>query len=365
MRVLWISDFRPLNPSGATSQAILCGKGLKDTGVDVIFCQTPPLNIRGEKYIESETEGVRLLYPIKNTIDTVRDVDPDVILIQCYTEHLLAELGNITREYPTALRVGINIHELILTPGYSKTIPKVIMFMRSVDHLIAASENTKNVLEGLGCRGEDISVIHTAVDLSRFQISSCTDPTIAVLGRVFPVKNHLTLIEAVKLVRKDFPHIELAIVGEGRLVKIYQDLINQLLLASQVKITGYMSDLNWLFREVSIFALPSFSENMPMAVLEAYASGIPCIISDSGWGNTFKVAMKAKPDNPREWADCILRLLTDRELYMEIRNRQLEEVKDFTIDKIVSKYISLFERLTELKKYKVKKFSPRRIEKLK
>jgi len=359
MRVLWVSDFRTGVSSGATSQAELCGIALKEKGVDVIFCQTPPLTIRGKKYVESETKEVPLLYPVGNMMDTVRKVDPDVVMLHCFTDALLQELPDIVRAYPTAVRVGINVLELLVTPGYAKKIAQVIAFMQSVDYIIAASENTKNVCEGLGCRSEDITVIHTGIDPSKFEVANCKDPTIAILGRIFPVKNHLTLLQAIKLIRKDFPQVELAIAGAGRLNQMYQELIDLLLLSSQVKITGHMGDLQWLFREVSIFALPSISENMPAAVLEAYASGIPCVLSASGWGDTFQAALKASHDNPREWADQLLNLLTDRKFYLKVRKSQFKELRSFTMDKLAVKYIEIFDALAELKKYKVHDLNPR------
>jgi glycosyltransferase involved in cell wall biosynthesis len=359
MHVLWVSDFRTGVASGATSQAELCGIALKKSGVDVTFCQTPPLAIRGEKYVKTETKGVPLLYPARNMMDTVREVDPDVVMLHCFTDQLLTELPDLVRAYPTAVRVGINILELLVTPGYPRIIPQTISFMQMADHIVAASENTRHACEGLGCRSEDITVIHTAIDPKQFKVSNCTDPTIAVLGRVFPVKNHLTLLQAVKLIRKDFPKVELAISGEGRLTSMYQQLISLLLLDTQVKITGYMDDLSWLFREVSISALPSISENMPACVLESYASGIPCVLSDCGWGDTFQAALKAKHDSPREWADQLLRLLKDRKFYLKIRDRQFDELRKFTVEQMIPKYITLFQKLCELNKYKVKKTNPR------
>lgn len=363
LRLLWVSDFRKGVASGATSQAELCGISLKQKGVDVTFCQTPPLIIRGKKYVESETKGVPLLYPVMNIMDSVRKVDPDVIMLHCFTDQLLSEMPDIVRGYPTVIRVGINVVELLVTGGYPKKIPKIVSFMQAVDHIIAASENTKNICEGLGCRSEDITVIHTGIDPSKFEVADCKDPTIAILGRIFPVKNHLTLLQAIKLVRKQFPAVELAITGSGQLTNIYEALIKLLLLSSHVKITGYMSDLKRLFREVSIFALPSFSENMPVSVLEAYASGVPCILSDSGWGDTFKAALKARPDNPKEWAEQLLKLLTDRDFYLEVRKQQMEELKQFTMDVVTQKYLKCFKKLSKLSKFKVKQFNPKRKQK--
>lgn len=360
MHITWVSDFRKGTASGATSQAILCGKALKEAGLNVTFVNTTPVAMRTEdRYIKSEISGVPLLYPVKNLKNTLRKENPDVVLLHCFSEDVLRELNDITREFPTIVRVGINVLELLVTPGYAKKIPQAIHFMRSADHIVAASENTRHICEGLGCRPEDITVIHTAVDPTQFKVTKCQDPTLAILGRVFQVKNHLTLLEAVKLVRKDFPDVELAITGSGRLANLYSELIPNLLLAPRVKATGFMNDLEWLFREVSILALPSLSENMPFCVLEAYASGVPCVLSDSGWGDTFQAALKAKHDNPREWADQLLKLLTDRKFYLKVRKRQFKELQKFTVDKMVPKYLELFEKMMELNKYKVKRFSSR------
>jgi len=257
---------------------------------------------------------------------------------------LVGEVERISREYVFIPRVEINLLELLMSEPYQKAIPDVIKYLTSADHLIACSEAGKKVLQSIGCK--DITVIPTGIDPNMFKLSHCQEPAIGCLGRIMPVKNHLTLIQAFKLLRKDIPDSELIIVGGGNLVPVYAKIVELLGLQGQVGIFGYIESLDIFFNEIRVFVLPSFSEYLPQSVLEAYASGVPCVVSDAGWGDNFEAALKARPDCPWEWAEKLKLLLTDEELWRQVREKQLKELKEkFDINLIVEQYIELFKKL--------------------
>jgi len=283
MRLIWLSDFRSTQFSELTYQSLLWCRKLREKGMEPVLCNIMPLDIRSRP-IESKFMDMRLVYPVGDILSTVQKVDPDVVLIYgAMGAHLHIELADITREYPTCYYAMLDPLELLLNSKLTGDLPRAIDFMQKVDYIVAPSEVMEHRLRSYGCM--DISTIPPSVDPSQYGPTECADPTICILAKTSPVRNHLTLIEAISLVREEVPEVELAIVpwremlgGNADLPQIYYEVLQRLGLTPQVKFTGEIHPKD-LFREVSILADPSFSSVSPSAVLQAYLHGVPCVLS--------------------------------------------------------------------------------------
>jgi len=306
-----------------------------------------------DPFIDSELDdGLRIIYPVKNIARAVESIDPDIVVFHTIHQGLVNDLARIKGNYPVLARVGINTTELLLMEAYQITVPPIVAFLRAVDHLICASKNTVNQMKGFGVPEDRLTYIPTVVDPTKFEKSTCSDPTILIMGRISTVKNHLTLIQAYKLVKDVIPDAELAIAGQGGTLKQVLDAVMKEMALTDYKFVGYIKDLNHLFGEVAVLVLPSISENLPQSVVEAYAAGIPCVIADCGWGDSFEACLKAHHDDPRAIADHIIRLITDRDFWLEIRNAQLKELEQkFDLQKALDEYERLFIKYSEMETY--------------
>lgn len=98
------------------------------------------------------------------------------------------------------------------------------------------------------------------------------------VGELIKRKNQDVLIEAMrKLGRKD---VIFLVAGDGERKNILKEKIDELGLQNQVKMLGFRSDIPELLKVVDCFVLPSFQEGLPGALMEAVASGLPCIASN-------------------------------------------------------------------------------------
>jgi glycosyltransferase involved in cell wall biosynthesis len=108
-------------------------------------------------------------------------------------------------------------------------------------------------------------------------------PTVLYLSRLDPKKNVESLLRALCLVLKESPATELVIAGSGddRYVAALKQLASDLGISAAVKWAGYVSGdaKAALLRDADLFALPSYSENFGIAVAEALAAGLPCVVS--------------------------------------------------------------------------------------
>jgi glycosyltransferase involved in cell wall biosynthesis len=101
------------------------------------------------------------------------------------------------------------------------------------------------------------------------------------VGRFEPVKNHNFLLDAFKSIADLHPAALLLLVGDGPEKGNIQTRANELGIAKRVIFAGARDDVpEILLQATDMFVFPSTTEGLPMAVVEAQAAGIPCLISD-------------------------------------------------------------------------------------
>jgi glycosyltransferase involved in cell wall biosynthesis len=146
----------------------------------------------------------------------------------------------------------------------------------------------KEMQQALGADWWRQTVIPNGIDPSRFTaIERRPDrpPTIAFIGRVTPIKDVKTFIEAAQNVRKHYPDLRALVLGptdeDPDYARECVELVESLDLQDTVEFTG-MVDIKDYFGEVDIVVLTSLSEAQPLIILEAGAAGIPCVTTDVG-----------------------------------------------------------------------------------
>ena len=98
------------------------------------------------------------------------------------------------------------------------------------------------------------------------------------VGRLDKNKNNSTLIKAVALCNK--PSVHLVICGDGEEKDALLNLARELRIESQIHILGNRSDMKELYAMADIFVMASYREGLSRSIMEAMASGLPCIVSD-------------------------------------------------------------------------------------
>ena len=162
-----------------------------------------------------------------------------------------------------------------------------------VDSIIGVSSQIENRYKAKGqvssvtCIRNGIDLEGKAVQSDRWRmrkdlgIDSATC-LIGTVGRLTPVKGIPYLLEAVTILVRQGAKVKILVVGEGG---IRQDLIAQthsLRIADNVVFLGHREDTDVLLQAMDIFALPSLSEGIPMALLEAMAASRPIVASRVG-----------------------------------------------------------------------------------
>lgn len=143
------------------------------------------------------------------------------------------------------------------------------------------------VLACPGVAAERVRLIPNGIDHAFWAgIEPCPgDPPLLVfVGRLLPVKGVDVLLEALARVRLELPGTRLAIVGEGDSGDTLRRQVGSLGLGDSVDFTGHLDRmaLRELLGRAAAFVLPSRSEGLPLALLEAMAAGLPAVASAVG-----------------------------------------------------------------------------------
>lgn len=125
--------------------------------------------------------------------------------------------------------------------------------------------------------GVDIDEVREA---QKADVDGGNDFVVGFIGRLVPLKNVETLLNAMQLVQSWRPQVRLKIVGAGPERVVLEQRAKDLGIGNQVDFLGFRDDAVALLKTFNLFVLPSLSEGIPRCVMEAMAAGVPVVASD-------------------------------------------------------------------------------------
>ena len=168
----------------------------------------------------------------------------------------------------------------------------ITMFLPSVK--IAPSSDSADFMFGnKSIEKGNAHILHNGIDFDQYQFSKEKRASIREefgigdelivghIGRFSEQKNHVFLISVFNEIKKQIPNAKLMLVGKGEKMDVIQKLVAENRLEQSVIFTGVRSDVPELLSAMDVFVFPSFHEGLPNTVIEAQASGLYCIISDT------------------------------------------------------------------------------------
>jgi glycosyltransferase involved in cell wall biosynthesis len=152
--------------------------------------------------------------------------------------------------------------------------------------IIAVSQALAEGAASVGISQDKIQVIPTGIDIQKFPLGTPDKRknTVLYVGSLIARKSVITLLQAMDILRDQYPDLKLQIVGEGDLRPSLEEFSHQHTLQDRVAFLGPLSQskVSQLMREAKLFILPSTEEGQGAVLVEAMASGTPCIGSDAG-----------------------------------------------------------------------------------
>lgn len=176
---------------------------------------------------------------------------------------------------------------------------------------------------------------------------SLASPRLAYMGYLFRDKGVYDLLDALSLVTSVEPGVKCTFYGKGPELSGIRHKARALGLESSVQLAGWVTGDAWedAFASADILVLPSYSEGMPLVILEAMARGVPTICTAVGAipeiVENGVTGILVQPGNPSELAGAIWRLC-DHELRLELSCNALLAVSAYATEAVAQEWATLY-----------------------
>jgi len=207
---------------------------------------------------------------------------PDVVHCHNATAAIMAAFPARLAGVKTVI---VTRHGLVKPPYQIRRELKFALASRWCDWVVGVCEGTQaNLLAApFAARDKIIQIYNGAVPAD---IRAVPRPkkgfTLLYVGRLAPLKDHATLLQAVALSRAQQPDVQLWIVGDGPLEFSLRKLTDELGLNECVTFFGEQADVSPFLLAADLFVSSSVTEGLPVSLLEAMSVGLPAVVTDVG-----------------------------------------------------------------------------------
>lgn len=224
-----------------------------------------------------------------------------------------------------------------------------LLWMKYVDTMIAPSDlaakytfGEKNYKDGRVYKlnnGLDLNAYRFDIEKRKMIRMKYNIPQDAIVlghvGRFAKQKNHTFLIQVFASYIKKHPNAYLMLIGDGDLRAEIERQVANVGLTDKTIFVGQTDEIAAYLSAMDVFVFPSLYEGMPNTVIEAQASGLPCVISDTitkeanVTGNVSYLAI----DHAERWGDYIADISLER--------RKNVDMSAYDIKEVVKRFIEL------------------------
>jgi len=191
------------------------------------------------------------------------------------------------------------------------------LFVHSFTDAVACSDEAGEWLFGKG----NYVVLPNAINVDKFRANPTVrkrvrkefgirddEFVVGHIGKFVNAKNHKFLIDIFDKYHSIHPKSKLLLVGDGILRPQIEKWVGESSCTNSIILAGLRSDIPAMVQAFDVFVFPSIFEGLPLSVLEAQSSGLPCIISTNvsdGVNVGSDVIMKDLADGAKSWAEAI------------------------------------------------------------
>jgi len=144
------------------------------------------------------------------------------------------------------------------------------------------------------------------------------------------------LLRALKICIKSGLKIKLIVLGDGKYSNEYKNLADYLRISDYVEFKGFIWERNILIRyldESDLFVLPSLTEGLPSALIEAMARAVPCIATNvGGIPELLDIDYLVEPNNEGALANLIIKCLLNPYILNEMSQKSLSKSIEYRLE---------------------------------
>ncbi|MBV6627766.1 MAG: glycosyltransferase family 4 protein [Rivularia sp. (in: Bacteria)] len=232
------------------------------------------------------------------------------------------------------------------------------------DAIIAVSHQLKNALITEGFDSRKFHVVHNGTPLNnrennsniRSQLNISEDiPVVIHIARLCKSKGQHLLLQAAANLHQLGQEAVYLIVGkdleqDGAYLKYLKDLAQELGINKSVHFLGHRADIPQLLALSDLLVLPSYTEGLPLVILEAMAAGLPVVATPVGGIPEAVIPQETgflvPVEDVQALGDVILKLLQNPNLKNEMGNKGLQMVRnDFSVEKMCREVFDIYQKV--------------------
>jgi len=173
------------------------------------------------------------------------------------------------------------------------------------------------------------------------------DIVLISMGDLIKRKNYSAAIEAIS--KADNKKLKYLICGRGPELESLKELAQSLNVSNQIHFLGFRNDIKELTQIADIFLFTTFQEGMPRSMMEAMASGLPCIASKIR-GNVDLIedgvnGFLCNPTDVDGFAEAIGKLATDSELRQSMKREKIEKIKGYDVSVVEREIAKIYKEV--------------------
>lgn len=302
---------------------------------------------------EANTKGIQCLYSksLQRAISPKKDIMAFWELYRLFRQHRFdvvhshssktGVIGRLAAKFAGVPMIVHTVHGFAF-PAAKNRVEKFIYFAmewlgtKCSDKIICLHEADRDIAKvKLGARDSQLVILPNGVNTKRFapaspkvkkelreQLSTANDVIIVgMVGRLWRQKNPQIFVDAAISLLTDGVNAHFLLVGDGELKTTLEQKVKQSGFTENIHFLGWRSDIPQLLKALDIFVLPSLWEGMPLAILEAQATGLPCVVSNIQ-GNNHLISSNVDGllfdlDKPTQLTENIRYLINDGQLRIQ------------------------------------------------
>lgn len=166
------------------------------------------------------------------------------------------------------------------------------------------------------------------------------------VGRFSDAKRPDLAIKVAKELKDRNIKFTLKMYGRGKNEAACNTLIDSLELQNHVKLMGLVDEMGGVYETANFMLHTAIYEGLPMVFIETNSYGIPIVSTDCMPNNEFlesgKNGVIVSSENPKDFADSIEKIISDKHLYERLSEQSIENAKEFGIEKYVERLIEIY-----------------------
>jgi len=172
---------------------------------------------------------------------------------------------------------------------------------------------------------------------------------VGMIGRLDEQKNPLDFIRAAAIVLNSYPKVQFMIFGDGPLQTKCEQLINELKIKDKFFLLGFRNDVARILPILTITALSSLWEGLPLVFLESMSAGKPIVANNVDGARDIiineETGFLVTPHKPEEMARYILLLLHDKRRCEYMGDLAKQRSRYFSKQRMASEIVNLYKEL--------------------